>query len=83
MKCLVISGTYNESGNIAAMIDAIMTLEVRLRDLELHYLVVDDSSPDGTAEIVMQKQGKYPGRLHLMQRPGKLGLGSAYRDGFR
>ena len=85
MKILVLSGTYNESGNIAAMIDEIMALLLpeNLADAELHYLVIDDNSPDGTAEVVMQKQAEYPGRLHLVQRAGKLGLGSAYRDGFR
>lgn len=49
----------------------------------MHVLVVDDGSPDGTADIVRAQQAKYPGRVHLLERSGKLGLGTAYLTGFR
>jgi dolichol-phosphate mannosyltransferase len=60
------------------MVDAVFGLPV---DFDL--LVVDDGSPDGTGELVRELQQAYPDRLHLLQRPGKLGLGTAYLDGFR
>ncbi len=80
MEKLVIVPTYNERENIEALIG-------RLLDLPhgLEVLVVDDHSPDGTAEVVqtLMADGARGSRVHLLQRPGKLGLGSAYRDGFR
>ncbi len=78
-KKLVIIPTYNEKENISDIINAVMRLP---QGFEL--LIIDDNSPDGTAEIVkdLQKQ-KYPDRLHLIQRPGKLGLGTAYITGFK
>ena len=60
------------------MIEAVFAL-----DQPFHLLVVDDGSPDGTAAIVKKYQSDYPGRLHLLERSGKLGLGTAYLDGFR
>ncbi len=75
---LVIIPTYNEAHNIGRMIDNIMHLSVWV-DL----LVVDDNSPDGTAEVVRQKQKEYEKRIHLIERQGKLGLGTAYVRGFR
>ena len=77
MEKLVIIPTFNERENIGEMI-------ARLLDLPcgLEVLVVDDGSPDGTAELVQAWMEREP-RVHLLQRPGKLGLGSAYRDGFR
>lgn len=74
---LVIIPTYNEVENISEMIHAIMDLE-ELFDL----LVIDDQSPDGTAEIVKTKKTSFPGRIHLLQREGKQGLGTAYIEGF-
>jgi dolichol-phosphate mannosyltransferase len=74
---LIIIPTYNEKENIATLIGRLMNLPH-----DLHVLIVDDGSPDGTAEIVKQWMAKEP-RVHLLQRPGKMGLGSAYRDGFR
>ena len=48
-----------------------------------HLLIVDDGSPDGTADLIKGEMGKYPDRLHILERAGKLGLGTAYLDGFR
>ena len=74
---LVIIPTYNERENIPTMMDRLMSLPY-----DLHLLIVDDNSPDGTAELVKQRMATEP-RVHLLQRAGKLGLGSAYREGFR
>ena len=52
-------------------------------EIPFHVLVVDDGSPDGTAEIVRRLQGEFPGQLHMEERKGKLGLGTAYIHGFR
>ena len=78
MRSLVIIPTYNERENIAAMIDKVFSLADRF-DL----LIIDDGSPDGTADIVRERQQCYPDRLHLLERAGKLGLGTAYLTGFR
>ncbi len=69
--------TYNERGNIAELLD-------RLNDLKLglHVLIVDDSSPDGTGELAEQLAETRPW-LHVMHRPAKMGLGTAYLEGFR
>lgn len=77
MKKLVIIPTYNERENIEAMIEKVMSLEGAF-DL----LVVDDGSPDGTAEVVEQYRQVYHGRIYLIRRAGKLGLGTAYLAGF-
>jgi dolichol-phosphate mannosyltransferase len=81
-NALVIIPTYNEEENIRLMIEAVMALP---KDFDL--LVVDDGSPDGTAQIVQELQGKYNSesatRIHLLQRQGKQGLGTAYIAGFR
>lgn len=78
MRKLVIIPTYNERENIAAMIDKVFSLPEPF-DL----LVIDDGSPDGTAAIVRERQSAFPERLHLLERSGKLGLGTAYLTGFR
>lgn len=75
---VVIIPTYNERENIAAMTGRVMNLPGSY-DL----LVIDDGSPDGTADIVRELQRQWAGRLHLMERQGKLGLGTAYLAGFR
>ncbi len=75
---LVIIPTYNEYGNIENILDAVMNL-----DADFHVLVVDDSSPDGTAELVRKKQEQYPMLVHLLERKEKTGLGTAYIAGFR
>jgi len=75
---LVIIPTYNEIENIANIIEAVFSLKV-----PFHVLIVDDGSPDGTALIVKELQQKYPDALHLIERSGKLGLGTAYIRGFK
>ena len=75
---LVIIPTYNEKENIVRMIETVFSLP---QPFDL--LIVDDGSPDGTADLVEEQQSRYPGRLHLLQRGGKKGLGTAYLDGFR
>lgn len=77
MRKLVIIPTYNEKENISAMIDKVFSLGEPF-DL----LVIDDGSPDGTAAIVRSRQAEFQGRLHLLERSGKLGLGTAYLTGF-
>ena len=69
---------YNEIENAAAIIDAVLALPV-----PFDILVIDDNSPDGTAGVVKEKMAEYPGRVHLIERAGKLGLGTAYIAGFK
>ena len=76
-KALVIIPTYNEVENIKTVVDK--TLEVKGFDI----LVVDDSSPDGTADVVLELVKNHTGRLFLEQRAGKEGLGKAYIHGFK
>ncbi len=78
MRNLVIIPTYNEIDNIAAMIEKVFSLSEPF-DL----LIIDDGSPDGTADVVKERQKTHPDRLHLIERSGKLGLGTAYLAGFR
>lgn len=78
MRKLVIIPTYNEKENIQAIIKSVMDLEE-----DFHILVVDDSSPDGTAQLVQALQPQYPDALHLTIRQVKDGLGKAYIHGFR
>jgi len=76
---IVIIPTYNERENIENIIRAVMSLEHGF-----HILVIDDGSPDGTADIVKGLMNEeFNGRLHLLQRSGKLGLGTAYILGFK
>jgi len=75
---LVIVPTYNESHNIERVIDRLMVL-----DNKVDVLVIDDGSPDGTADHVRNAIEKYPDRVHLIEREGKLGLGTAYVRGFK
>lgn len=74
---LVIIPTYNEKENIQAILTEIVSLEPAF-----DVLVVDDNSPDGTADLVVESQSHYPGRIHLIKRPEKIGLGTAYIAGF-
>jgi dolichol-phosphate mannosyltransferase len=77
LKAMVVVPTYNERDNIERLVADILT-----QDEGIEVLVVDDDSPDGTGEIVDRMAAGNP-RLHALHRPGKLGLGSAYCDGFR
>ena len=77
MKTLIISPTYNEIKNIKSLVKQIFDL-----DPGYHLLIVDDNSPDGTAKKVKELQSTYP-NLHLEERPGKAGLGTAYLFGFK
>ncbi len=76
-KKIVIIPTYNEKDNIADLVAEIFSMVP-----DVHILVIDDSSPDGTATIVRNLQNQYP-YLKLLERPGKLGLGTAYIMGFK
>ena len=78
MEKVVIIPTYNEKDNIEAIIDFVMGMMAGY-----HILVIDDGSPDGTADIVKKLFDKYPGQLYMEEREGKLGLGTAYIHGFR
>ena len=78
LEKIVIIPTYNEKENIEAIIDAVISL-----DKGFHVLVIDDGSPDGTANIVKSLFPKYPGQLFIEERKGKLGLGTAYIHGFK
>ncbi len=80
-KALVIIPTYNERENIEAIISAVFS-----QPTSFHLLIVDDGSPDGTADIVKDLQKKYntnDAKLHLLERAGKQGLGTAYIEGFK
>ena len=78
-KSVVIIPTYNEKENIEAIIRAVMALEDNF-----DILVIEDGSPDGTADIVKRLMaGDFKGRLHIIERTGKLGLGTAYITGFK
>lgn len=77
-EALVIIPTYNEKENIERMVRKVFSLPV-----EFDLLIVDDGSPDGTAAIVKSLQEEYSGRLHIEERSGKLGLGTAYIHGFK
>jgi len=78
LEKIIIIPTYNEKENIADILKAIFSLQQGY-----HVLVVDDGSPDGTANIIMGLQKEYCGQLFLEQRKGKLGLGTAYIHGFK
>ena len=77
MKTLIISPTYNERKNIQLLVKKVLD-----PNPDYHLLVVDDNSPDGTAELVKDLQKSYS-NLHLEVRPGKAGLGTAYLFGFK
>jgi dolichol-phosphate mannosyltransferase len=78
LEKIAIIPTYNEKENVAAILEAIFSLKQ-----DFHVLIIDDNSPDGTADIVRNLQKKYPKELFLEVRKGKLGLGTAYIHGFR
>jgi dolichol-phosphate mannosyltransferase len=76
--CIVIIPTYNEKENIADIIPYTLNLSDRFE-----VLVIEDGSPDGTANIVRELMHKFPDRIHMIERTGKLGLGTAYITGFK
>ena len=78
MSKLIIIPTYNEKENIEKIILKVFSL-----DVDFDILIVDDGSPDGTANIVKEIQKSYPKKLHIVERTGKLGLGTAYIFGFK
>jgi dolichol-phosphate mannosyltransferase len=78
LEKIVIIPTFNEIENISSIISAVFAL-----GQEYHVLVIDDSSPDGTANQVRSMMQNYPGQLFLEERKGKLGLGTAYIHGFK
>ncbi len=78
MSALVIIPTYNERENVAAIVQAVFA-----QSEPFHILIVDDGSPDGTGQIVRDLQQDFPQTLHLLERQGKNGLGTAYIAGFR
>ena len=77
-KYLVVTPTYNEKENIENIIRKVFSLPIGA-----HILIVEDNSPDGTAEIVKRLMNEFPDRLFIMERKGKMGLGTAYLAGFR
>ena len=77
-EALVIIPTYNEIENVSNIIDAVMALPEGF-----DVLIIDDGSPDDTAEVVRKKMVEYTGRVYLEERSGKLGLGTAYIHGFK
>ncbi len=77
-QSLVIIPTYNEMENIEKMVRKVFSLVG-----SFHLLIVDDGSPDGTGSAVKKLQGEFPNQLFLLERKGKLGLGTAYIEGFR
>lgn len=75
---VVVIPTYNEASNIASVLDQVLRV-----DPGISILVVDDASSDGTQELVRAAAERHPGRVDMLERPGKLGLGTAYIAGFR
>ncbi len=80
MKTIVVIPTYNEAENLPAITAELFKLDIN----DFQILIIDDASPDGTGQLAKQyAEQRYPGRLHLIQRPAKLGLGTAYITGFK
>ncbi|MEW6286204.1 MAG: polyprenol monophosphomannose synthase [Chloroflexota bacterium] len=78
MRVTVVTPTYNEAENLPKLASALFSLS-----LDLHLLVVDDNSPDGTGLVAERLAGDFPGRVSVLHRPGKMGLRSAYLSGFQ
>ncbi len=77
-KIMVVIPTYNEASNLPTLIGELLALGA----LDLEVLIVDDNSPDGTGQVADDLAERYPDRVHVLHRPGKLGLGTAYVTGF-
>ena len=78
MRITVVTPTYNEAENLPKLVSALFSLP-----LDLRILIVDDNSPDGTGRIAGELASKFPGRVDVLHRPGKMGLRSAYLNGFQ
>jgi dolichol-phosphate mannosyltransferase len=78
MKTVVVIPTYNEANNLQAITAELLALGID----GLEILIVDDNSPDGTGQVADDLAQRYPGTFHVMHRQGKLGLGTAYVQGF-
>ena len=78
MKTTIVIPTYNEAENLPKLVEALFALG----DEQLHILVVDDNSPDGTGKLADDLGNQYNDKVHVLKRPGKMGLGSAYIQGF-
>ena len=78
MRITVVTPTYNEAENLPKLVSALFSLP-----LDVRVLVVDDNSPDGTGDIADELALKFPGRIEVLHRPGKMGLRSAYLNGFQ
>ncbi|HBX88260.1 MAG TPA: dolichyl-phosphate beta-D-mannosyltransferase [Marinilabiliaceae bacterium] len=78
-KIIVLIPTYNECENIEAITRAVMAQPIK----NINLLIIDDNSPDGTASMVKKMMPEFPGRLHIIEREGKQGLGTAYIAGFK
>lgn len=79
MKTTLVIPTYNEAENLPKLAQALFSLPMP----DLNLLVIDDNSSDGTGRIADELTAKYPGRIHVLHRPGKMGLGTAYVTGFQ
>lgn len=79
MQLTIVIPTYNEAENLPKIVSALFALPLE----DLHILIVDDNSPDGTGEIAEKLANQYPGRFSVLHRAGKLGLGTAYLQGFQ
>lgn len=79
MNTSIVIPTYNEKENIPLIIQSLLDLKIP----QIHILVVDDNSPDGTGEIAEKLKQKFPGAISVLHREGKMGLGTAYLEGFK
>jgi len=79
LKTTIVIPTYNEAGNLPKLVKALCSLPIP----GLNILIVDDNSSDGTGQIADELAAKYTGRIEVLHRPGKMGLGTAYVTGFQ
>jgi len=79
VKLYIVTPTYNEARNLPKLVSALMALSIE----DIHVLVVDDNSPDGTGRVADELAEMHPGSISVIHRSGKLGLGSAYITGFK
>lgn len=79
MKITMVIPTYNEKENLPELVEQVLALPLE----DIHILIVDDNSPDGTGDLAEELRKQYDDRIHCLHRAGKLGLGSAYREGFK